>query len=51
MSLLLAYIHVFDIDIIYFLEVSFGEKLNSMTHFQFKIAIVLMVTSLILTQP
>ena len=56
MPLLLAHIHVFDRDvfekyIIYFLEVSLGETLNSMMHFQFKIAIVLMVTSLILTQP
>ena len=51
MPLLLAHIHVFDIYIIYFLEVSLGETLSSVTHFQFKIAIVLMVTRLIQTQP
>ena len=50
MPLLLAHIHVFDSDVFEntyytFLEVSLGETLNSMTHFQFKIAIVLIVTS------
>ena len=54
MSFLLAYIYVFGIyifeDTYYtFLKGHWG-KLNSMTHLQFNITIVLMVTSLILTQ-
>ena len=57
MSFLLANIYVFDIYVFENTYYTFlkghwgwGGKLNLMTHFQFKITIVLMVTSLILTQ-